>query len=295
MLFGAHESIQGGVVQALVRGRVDGCQAIQIFTKNANTWRASALQAQEIETFRAMHQEGGGIPLMAHTSYLINLASDQPDKLARSKEALICEVLRASQLGIDFVVLHPGAHLGLGIEQGIARIAESLDEVHMRTQGAHARILIENTAGQGSALGCTFEEIASIFEQTQTRERLGACLDTQHAFAAGYNWTNQEGYESIFVQFNRHVGLDRLCAFHLNDSKKPLGSRVDRHAHLGQGHIGLELFWRLANDPRFEHTPAVLETEPREGNTPFKEEIELLHSLVGRKNPPVSWPAGLFG
>lgn len=297
MIFGAHESVAGGLDNALTRARADACRAVQIFTKNSNTWREPVLTAEQIAKFRRVRdadgaadgsaegRAGAAMPVLAHTSYLINLATDKPDVLARSKDALVAELRRSNDLGVDFVVLHPGAHLGAGVEAGVRRIGEALDEVLERVGAVDTRLLLENTAGQGSCVGCSFDELAAIFEATRGRARLGVCFDTQHAYAAGYDLTTDEGYEATFTAFDRALGLDKLRAFHLNDSKKALGSRVDRHEHIGEGLFGLGTFWRLANDARFEHHPGVVETEPAEGDTPYRAEVARLVALVGAPRP----------
>jgi deoxyribonuclease-4 len=294
MITGAHESVSGGLHLALGRATVDGCAALQIFTKNSNQWREPELDPAKLTAFRAAHAEAGNIPILAHTSYLINLGTEDEALLQRSKDALVAEVVRSSALGIAFVVLHPGAHNGAGETVGIARVAESLAEVLTRTEGQSARILIENTAGQGTSLGCTFEHIAGIFDGVGAEKvdaRMGVCFDTQHCFASGYDISTDAGYEETFKRFDSLVGLGRLRAFHLNDSKKPLASRVDRHEHIGEGNLGLATFWRLANDPRFEAIPGVLETEPREGDHPYRDEVSLVRGLKGaarpKKAPPV--------
>jgi len=290
MLAGAHESVAGGLYRAFDRGAADGCKAVQVFTKNSNMWREPTLTDEQITAFRRAHRAfgGGGSAgqVMSHTSYLINLATDKDDILSKSKDALVAEVQRCSALGIPYCILHPGAHLGAGDEVGLLKVAQALDEVHDRTKDASCMILLENTAGQGTCVGCTFEQIGAIFAQSRDRDRFGVCFDTQHAFAAGYDLSTAEGYASTFEAFDRHVGLHRLRAFHLNDSKKPLGSRVDRHEHLGEGILGLGLFWRLMNDPRFDAIPGVVETEPREGDFPFRDEVSLLAGLVGAPEPP---------
>lgn len=285
MICGAHESVAGGLYKAFERAKVDGCKATQIFTKNSNQWKEPVLSEEQLTAFRSAHAASGVGTVMAHTSYLINLATDKEDILVRSIGALVAEVERSSALGIPFVVLHPGAHLGLGVEQGLTRVAQALDEVHERTKGASARILLENTAGQGSCVGCSFEELGAIFEQTKERDRMGVCFDTQHAYASGYDLSTPDGYAATWEAFEKHVGLRRLFAFHLNDSKKPLGSRVDRHEHLGEGLLGLPLFWRLVNDPKFSAIPGVLETEPRDGDAPYRDEVNLLRSLVDAPEP----------
>jgi deoxyribonuclease-4 len=299
MICGAHQSVAGGLHLAFSRGAADGCQAIQVFTKNSGMWKEPVLTDAQVQAFKEAHagfgargarEEGARAFVMAHTSYLINLATDDADILKRSIDALVSEVLRCSALGIQYCVLHPGAHLKAGEEIGLRRAAEALDEVHARTAGATARILLENTAGQGTCVGHRFEHLQAIFEGVHDKERLGVCFDTQHAFAAGYDLSTAAGYAKTWADFDAMVGLGRLRAFHLNDSKKPLGSRVDRHEHLGEGNLGLPLFWRLVNDPRFASVPGVVETEPREGETPFKQEVDLLRSLVGGPEPKPAAP-----
>jgi deoxyribonuclease-4 len=285
VILGAHESVAGGLPKALDRAAVDGCRALQVFTKNGNQWREPDLAESEVLAFRAARDAAGGPPMLAHASYLINLCASNAELVTRSKEALVSEVTRSSALGIDFVVLHPGAHMGTGEEAGLRRVTESIDEVLEKTRGASARILIENTAGQGTTLGHRFEQIGAILEGVHDKERLGVCFDTQHAFASGYDARTAEGYERLWEAFDANVGLGALRAFHLNDSKKPLGSRIDRHEHIGEGCVGVGLFWRLVNDGRFATVPAVLETEPREGDAPYRDEVALLDGLLGAKEP----------
>ncbi len=291
MLYGAHQSIAGGLHTAFERGKNDGCRAVQIFTKNSGMWREPTLTDEAISQFRAAHAAFGG-KVLTHTSYLINLATDKPDVLKKSVDSLVAEVERSSALGIPYVVLHPGAHLGFGEDPGITRIAASLDEVHERTRGKSAMVLLENTAGQGTCVGHLFGHLEAILERTKERDRLGVCFDTQHAFAAGYDISTADGYAKLWEDFGRAVGMEKLCAFHLNDSKKPLGSRVDRHEHVGEGNLGLPLFWRLLNDPRFADLPAVLETEPDE-NKSFRKEVTVLESLVGGAEPEAKAPFSL--
>ncbi len=288
MILGAHESVAGGLEKAVERAALDGCRAFQVFTKNGSQWREPALTKEEIVAFRSAREAAGRPPVLAHSSYLINLCAPDSDLVTRSKEALIAEVLRSSALDIDFVVLHPGAHVGTGEDAGLRRVSEALDDVLARTRGASARILIENTAGQGTTLGHRFEHIGAILEGVHDKARLGVCFDTQHAFASGYDARTAEGYALVWEAFDANVGLGMLRAFHLNDSKKPLGSHIDRHEHIGEGCVGAGLFWRLVNDPRFATIPAVLETEPREGDAPFRDEVAFLVSLVGAREPAPS-------
>lgn len=285
MLLGAHESVKGGIFRALERGAADGCETIQVFTKNSNQWREPPLTDEAVEAFRAARASFGAAPVMAHTSYLINLATDKPEILRRGVDALAAEVARCSALGIEYAVLHPGAHMGAGEDVGLRRVAASLDEVHERTAGASARILLENTAGQGSCVGHRLEHIRDVLGLVRRPERLGVCLDTQHLHAAGYDMTSPEGYERTVEEIEQKIGLARVLGFHLNDSKKPLGARVDRHEHIGKGNLGEWLFWRLVNDPRFARTPAVLETEPESEAHPHRAELKLLKSLVGAPDP----------
>jgi deoxyribonuclease-4 len=288
---GAHQSVQGGLHKALERGVGDGCQTVQVFTKNSNQWREPPLTDEAVLAFRQARAALGSAPIMAHTSYLINLATDKPDILRRGVDALAAEVKRSSALGVDLAILHPGAHLGAGDAIGLRRVADSLDEVHARTEGSSARITLENTAGQGTCVGHRFEHIRDIFGMVKHPERLAVCLDTQHMFAAGYDMTTPEGYDRTWEEIARTIGLDRVAAFHLNDSKKPLGSRVDRHEHVGEGNLGAWLFWRLVNDPRFAAIPGVLETEPQDDEHPYRAEVALLRSFVGAPEPAVRSPA----
>lgn len=286
MLFGAHESVAGGVATAFGRARIDACRALQIFTKNSNQWKEPALTPEAVAAFRTARSEYGAIPVLSHASYLINVASDDGELQQKSIDALVAEVERSSALGVDYVVFHPGAHLGKGEGIGLAHVCEALEAVHERTPNATARILLENTAGQGTCVGHRFEHLQAIFEGVKSRDRLGVCFDTQHAFASGYDLSTDAGYEATWNALVACVGLARVKAFHLNDSKKPLGARVDRHENLGEGLLGLRTFWRLANDPRFAALPAVVETEPREGDEPYKAEVALLMGLVGAAAPP---------
>ena len=298
MLFGAHESVSGGVPTVFARAKIDECHALQIFTKNSNQWKEPVLAPEVIAAFRegrAAYGDGAsalgaarsapGMTILSHASYLINLGTDDATVLGRSIDALVAEVERSSALGVDYVVLHPGAHLGAGEEVGLARVCEAIDAVHARTPSATAGILLENTAGQGTCVGHRFEHLQAIFEGAKTSSRLGVCIDTQHSFAAGYDLSTEDGYEKTLRSIDACVGLDRVRAFHLNDSKKPLGARVDRHEHLGEGLLGLGAFWRLANDKRFTNVPAVLETEPRERGEPYRAEVAMLRGLVGATEP----------
>lgn len=282
-LFGAHMSIAGGRSRAFERiSQVDG-QALQIFTKNQRQWSAPDLSDKEIAAFAAAWQAWGNLPVAAHDSYLINLAN--PDKTAatRSINSFSHEISRCTQLHIPYLIMHPGSHLGSGIEIGLATLTANLDAAIEKAACQDVTILLETTAGQGTGLGTRFEEIASVLEHSRYRDQLGVCLDTCHAFAAGYDIRTPETYEQTFQEFDRHIGLSRLKFFHLNDSKKGLGSRVDRHEHIGQGTIGLAGFRLLVNEPRFADHPMVLETPKDKDLLKDKKNLAVLRGLLPKK------------
>lgn len=279
-LFGAHMSIAGGCHNALLAAQAHGCQTVQLFTKNANQWSARPLSEEEIDTFRRLRRQQRLRVTMAHDSYLINLASPDDALYHRSIEAFVDEVARAEALGLTYLVAHPGAHVDSGEEPGLRRVAAALDEVHARCPGYRVRVLLETTAGQGSTLGHRFEHLARILERVADPDRLGVCFDTCHVFAAGYALAPAAEYRATMRAFDRAIGLRRLRAFHVNDSLKPLGSRVDRHAHLGRGHLGEEPFRLLVNDRRFRNRPMVLET-PKEDDMDAVN-LAVLRGLVGR-------------
>jgi deoxyribonuclease IV len=259
LLAGAHMSIAGGMHRAFERGLKAGCRTIQVFLKNSNQWKAKPLTEQDRKLFREAQRKSGIRPVMAHDSYLINLAS--PDIFLRKKsiDAFIEEMERANFLGIPYLITHPGAHVGAGVEAGITRISDSLERA-LEIVEPPVAVLLENTAGQGTSIGCCFEHLAAIIEKIPDSDRVGVCLDTCHLFAAGYDIRTEKGYETTMRDFDRLVGLRKIRAFHVNDSKKDLGSHVDRHAHIGEGCIGLEGFRRLVNDKRFVRIPKILET-----------------------------------
>lgn len=286
MLLGAHESVAGGAWNAIARGRADGCEAIQIFARPSAQWRSRPLAPDEVSLFRSEHAAVGW-PTLSHASYLINIAATDRTILDKSIEALEEEMTRAEELGLDYVVLHPGAHLGVGSDDGISAAAASLTEVCERTRGMRVMLLLELTAGQGSCLGCRFDEMALLLERTRGGDRMGICFDTCHAHAAGYDLSTDEGYDRAFGELERVLGLDRLRAFHLNDSKTPTGSRVDRHAEIGDGYLGLLPFWRLVNDRRFGPVPGVLETPSGPDKLPsFARNLARLRALIGAPRPP---------
>ena len=286
MLLGAHESVAGGAWNAIARGRADGSEAVQIFSRPSSQWRAKPLAPDEISMFRSEHAAVGW-PALSHASYLINIAATDDVILAKSRDALEEEMTRAEELGLDFVVLHPGAHLGVGSDDGVDAAAATLSDIHERTRGMHVSLLLEVTAGQGSCLGCRFDELARLLERTRGGHTMGVCFDTCHAHASGYDLSTEAGYDRAFDEFQRVLGVDRLRAFHLNDSKTPTGSRVDRHAEIGDGYLGLLPFWRLVNDPRFASTPAVLETPSGPDKLPsFARNLARLRALIGAPRPP---------
>jgi len=255
---GAHVSTAGGVSRAFANAAAISADALQIFVKNANRWHAKPLAETEVAAFHAARAAHGDPPVVAHASYLINLGATNPQTLARSRAALEDELARCAQLGVDGLVLHPGAHLGAGIDAGLDAVARSLDVVLAKTDGV--QVWLENTAGQGTVLGSRAEELAAIIARSDQRERLGVCLDTCHAFAAGYPVHTGEGLEAFLETFGSSVGFERLGCWHLNDALYGLGSHRDRHANLGEGEIGLETFVTLACDPCFEAIPMILET-----------------------------------
>ncbi|MBY0527694.1 MAG: deoxyribonuclease IV [Gemmataceae bacterium] len=278
-LFGAHMSIAGGCHNALTIAQAHHCDTVQLFTKNANQWAARELTDEDVARFATTLRESGLRFPTAHDSYLINLASPDDALYRKSLEAFVVEVQRAEQLGLDYLVMHPGAHLDSGEDVGLSRVATALDEVHDRCAGFHVQVLIETTAGQGTTLGWRFEHLGRILELVKEPERLGVCLDTCHVFAAGYALAPEDEYRKTMKEFDRLVGLKRLRVFHVNDSKKPRGSRVDRHAHIGQGELGLEPFRLLVNDRRFRKLPMILET-PKEDDMDTVN-LNVLRGMVG--------------
>jgi deoxyribonuclease-4 len=256
---GAHLSIAGGLPRAVDRARASKCEALQIFTKSAGQWRARPLPVDEIELFREKASHAG-IPIVAHNSYLINIAAADATLRARSIGALGEELDRAEALGLDALVMHPGAFTSGTEADGLRLIAAGIAVVLAERPAARVRLLLEHTAGQGTTLGHRFEHLAEIIERLEGTPRVGVCLDTCHLLSAGYDICSADGYEQTFAAFDRIVGIDRIAAFHLNDSKKPCGSRVDRHEHIGKGCLGLEPFRRILNDARFTGLPMMLET-----------------------------------
>jgi deoxyribonuclease-4 len=276
VLLGAHCSTAGGLMQAVVRAQTCGFTAAQLFVKNNKQWFAPPLAEAEAKAFRQA-RDASGIVFFAHNSYLINLANQDPAMFDTSVKAMIAEVERAEALGLPFIVMHPGSPGGAGEEAGLARIVEGLDLIIQATAGYRCKLALEITAGQGNALGYRLEHLTHLIDHVADDTRCGICLDTAHLFAAGYNIRTRDGYESLVAGVEKQLGTRRVLGFHLNDSKVPLGKRVDRHDHLGEGPIGLHCFSWIVQDARWAGVPKVLETPKSED---MHEDIENLAKLA---------------
>lgn len=281
-LIGAHLSTKGGLHTIFERADEIDCSAAALFAKNSSQWKGKELTDADCALFAATRNVG---PLLTHASYLINLATTDQEVYRKAIIAMCDELDRAERLGIHAVVLHPGAHLGAGAEAGIDQIARSLDIVHAMLPNHKVVTLLETAAGQGSCVGCTFEELGQMIARVDDKRRVGICFDTCHVFAAGYELRTRDAYERAIDEMERHVGLDNVGAFHLNDSKKPLGSRVDRHEHIGKGELGLEPFRFLLNDPRFTKIPKVIETPKPIEHVSDRRNLRVLRSLIERPKP----------
>ncbi len=275
-------SIAGGLHLAFTRIRKVKGEALQIFLSNQRQWRTPPLTSEMIEDFRLQWQKNKQMVVAAHDSYLINLAAPDQTIAEKSVAAFADELQRAATLGIPFLITHPGSHRGVGVEGGLERFVENMDRAIARSKTSTVMVLIENTAGQGTNLGSTFEEISFILNESHYGEGLGVCFDTSHAFAAGYDIRTRKTYEHTFSRLDQIIGLERLKFFHINDSKRPLGSRVDRHQHIGKGEIGLAGFRLLLNDPRFQQHPMVLETPKGKELKEDKKNLRVLRSLIAR-------------
>jgi len=278
ILLGAHMSIGGGVHMAIERACSIKCRAMQMFVKNNMQWFARPLARDEIRAFLEHRQRSELLSIFAHANYLINLAATNPQFHANSLRALSEELTRADQLKLPFLVLHPGAHLGAGEEAGLKKIVASIDKVLRKLPKLKTRIALETTAGQGSCLGHTFKQIAFIFDNVREPQRLCVCLDTAHVFAAGYDIGSEAAIKKTFRELDRTIGLERLVAIHVNDSKTVRGSRVDRHEHIGKGKIGLDAFRFIMRDRRLGNIPKVLETPKGKD---LREDVENLKTLRG--------------
>ncbi len=280
MLFGAHESIAGGVFNAIERGYKATCDTIQMFNKSNNQWRARKLEAEEVDKFFKAIETTGVTPATSHTSYLINIASPDAALNGKSFESLKEEMERCRLLRIPNLVMHPGSHVGSGEEAGLNLVAENINRLFDELRDNTVTLLLETTAGQGSNLGYTFEQLAYLIERTEDKEHVGVCLDTCHVFAAGYPLADAKDYRKTMKRFDDVIGLDRLRIIHMNDSMKELGSRRDRHEHIGKGHIGLDGFRNFVNDRRLEKVPMILETPKGEDLAEDIENLSVLRGLV---------------
>lgn len=278
-LLGAHTSTQGGVSAAITLAEKLDFTAIQIFTKNNNQWKGKVLTQNEADEFKQKLSASSIKVVVSHDSYLINLCSSKPDLLEKSREAFVDELERCEMLGIPYLNFHPGAHGGMGEEEGIKLIAESLNLAHQKTKNYKVQSMLEATAGQGTAIGYTFEHLKKIIDLVDEKKRMSVCIDTAHIFAAGYDIKDKKNYNKVIKDFDEIIGLDLLKCFHMNDSKKPLASRVDRHDHIGKGFIGLEGFTNIMNDKRLLHIPKILETPKGKEQLEDLENIKMLKSL----------------
>jgi len=282
-LFGAHMSIAGGLHLAFERLAVVHGMALQIFTRNQRQWRVPQLSGDEAALFREHWEKNGRIAVASHASYLVNLASPDPELAEKSVAAVADELKRAETLCIPYLVMHPGSRVSGDVEEGLERFSHNLDRAIRRSGTERVLTLIENTAGQGTGLGSSFEELGYILSRSRFDSLLGICFDTSHAYAAGYDMGSPEGYHETFSHFDSIIGIKRIKFFHVNDSKRELGSRVDRHWHIGKGEIGLEGFRLLVNDSRFQNHPMVLETPKGKDLAEDRINLDILRSLVTKK------------
>lgn len=278
---GAHFSIAGGLHRALYKAKEYDCNALQIFTKNSLTWKERILSEDEIYLFEQAKLKTGISKIASHMSYLVNPAAADKKKHAMSYKALKNELVRSSMLDIPFSVLHPGSHMGKGEEEGILRIADSINKVFDETGDIGTRLLLETTAGQGFTLGSSFEQLSSIMEKVDYKNKIGICLDTCHIFSAGYDIRTEKSYLKTIDNFDAIIGLEHLYLIHLNDSRKELGSKVDRHEHIGLGAIGIKGFEYFMNDQRLKLIPKIIETpKGKKGMNWDKVNLQRLRSLV---------------
>ncbi|MCZ6704024.1 MAG: deoxyribonuclease IV [Ignavibacteria bacterium] len=279
-LLGAHTSIAGGVSTSVELAEKLNFTAMQIFTKNNNRWFQKPLEEKEIESFKTKLEQSQIKFVVSHDSYLINLCAKDKTILGKSRIALLDELDRCELLGIPHLNFHPGSHLGLGEEDGIKLIAESLNIVHQKIQYFKVSSMLETTAGQGTAIGYRFEQLQQIIELVEQKERMTICIDTAHVFAAGYDIKDPKNLKKVLKDFDEIIGLERLKCFHLNDSKKELGSRVDRHEHIGKGFIGMKGFSNIMNDKRLKNIPKILETPKGKEQLEDLENLKILRSLI---------------
>jgi deoxyribonuclease-4 len=279
---GAHTSIEGGVFNALVRAKKLGFTAIQIFTKNNNRWHGKELTDDDVVKFKDELKNSNIKFIVAHDSYLINLCAEDKEILSKSRESFLDELIRCERLGISQLNFHPGTYRDNNEDDAIKIIAESINIVHQQTKGFKTQSMLETTAGQGKSIGYKFEQLKKLIDLIEEPERMSVCIDTAHIFAAGYNIAEEESFNRVFKEFDEIIGLERLKCFHINDSKKPLGSRVDRHEHIGKGFIGLNGFKLLMNDTRFIDIPKVLETPKGKEQLEDLENINVLLGLLDK-------------
>ena len=280
-MIGAHLSTRGGLPTAFERAGIVGASCVALFAKNSNQWKGKELTDEDCEEFTRKRSTRA---VLTHTSYLINLATTNPEFHRKSLLAMADELDRAERLGIHAAVLHPGAHMAAGASAGMDQIARSFDMIHAAIPDHEVVTLLETSAGQGSCVGCTFEELGRIISLVDDKSRLGICIDTCHVFAAGYDIRTRDGYERMIDEVERYVGIANVGAFHLNDSKKPLGSRVDRHQHIGDGEIGLDAFGFILNDTRFAGIPKLIETPKNDDHSWDIRNLTTLRSLVSRRD-----------
>ncbi|RPH38209.1 deoxyribonuclease IV [bacterium] len=280
LLLGSHTSVSGGIYKAFDRAASIGCTTMQVFVKNASQWYGKPCTDDDVLKYREAETKSNVSPVIAHAAYLINLCAANPAIRAKSREGFLDELRRCEMLGIRALVVHPGAHVGAGEEEGIKCIAESLNAAHKLTKGWHTYSALETTAGQGTTIGYRFEHLRRIIDLVEEQDRMAVCIDTCHLFAAGYPVHTKEGWDATIKEFDQVIGLDRLVAVHVNDSMKPFGSHLDRHEHIGKGVMGLEGFRALMNDPRLANIPKILETDKSEDLHEDVENMSVLRGLI---------------
>lgn len=277
---GAHMSIAGGLDKAIERGDEVGCESIQIFTQSSRTWKVFPILEEEVLAFKSALKKAKSVKrVIAHNSYLLNLSTEKTEVRKKSVEFFIAMMERCEAFGIESLITHPGSHLGAGESVGLKKTSQSLNDVLKACAGFKTQILIENTAGQGDCVGHSFEQLEKIVEASKEPEKIFFCFDTQHAFAAGYDLRNESGYKQTFSEFDKRLSLKKLKAFHLNDALKDIGCRVDRHANLGTGFLGMNIFKYLVNEPKFKNHPMCLETDPGEEMENYRSELAKLRLL----------------
>jgi deoxyribonuclease-4 len=284
-LLGAHMSVEGGAYRALDRGAQAGCQAVQLFTRSSRQWASRPMENEQAGIFKKLKKSHEIVSTLSHASYLINMASPDSELQRKSAAALADELDNCDQLGIPYLIIHPGAHMGSGVEEAFKRIATLINKIFRKRPADGAKILLETTAGMGTSIGHRFEHLREILAQLEAPERVAVCVDTCHLFAAGYDISTRKGYMQVMENLDDVVGLDKVRAFHLNDSKKGLGCRLDRHEHIGLGALGVTAFWSLLNDPRFDDVPMVLETPKGKDLVEDVTNLALLRAQIGSRRP----------